>query len=961
MLVLIRNAAAVSVIPSRQPDDTSEAGYGELLLAVGTETANSVPLTWSGGPTSAEYRVYRGTGGVLFLLTTVTGPAHTDTTVLANTPYEYLVAELNAEGKEVSYSQLAGALTPQAQAPDPDPIPGDTTPPTDPTLSVLPDNGDGTVGFLGQGGAQVQVLIGESTDAGGMSRYVVQRDGQFLLELLPADFFAGFASRILGAGDGLLPGGTYTLTVTAFDLANNASEVAGQVFTLVAPEQAFTATTLGTLAANAAVLPNTVANATLSVAGSGIGGAACSGGFAYRSAPADTDFTISARLASLTGGSTHAGIAIRESVAPGAVMAAITVAATGATLRVRRTAGVAETGISIAATPPVWVRLERTGDVVQAYTSADGSAWTLRASVAMAFVGTPLVGYVAASREGSTARSALFESWSANLLPADTTGPTTPTLTTTVLGTNSVRLDWTASTDLRSGVREYNLTRNTVPIATVPFGTNTYTDTGLTAGTTYTYGVTAVDGVGNPSGEDTEPATTTALASNLGDWPVPPPEVLINQGFTGTIDIPITGFVPPPGYEDDAAYTQSAVNEAGAAVTEQNPTGVDAAIVGGNTIRLTCTNAQLGGTNPSAGFHVTPSISLITGGGEGTLGADASWATRAAGRIYVNNFSQYGTSAELSAAGAGATRPPASHGEALLYTGGDGPAPLSGGKCLELRTYDLALQNGGNFQITLPTRLNGFYAQIHVAMNRAARDWVRNGGDGNHGAKFVVFNQEPQAGVGQIALYNPKYLGFPGVFVDSFNGVERRIAAAGGKAQDWFYCTAIDNGGAESTNLEQITRYGPSRYIESVLNPRPWNGTNAAANYVDGRSFTHPHPNAIASGVPEFPIDDWLVIQVYINVDPVGGNDVIKMWTAHRGDAPKLVFQLGPALSGAGVYTRNSVGGSANGYNQIIFMNYPTNALAEPGYRPQLKVRYAEVIVDDAWIGFPGHEASPEP
>jgi regulation of enolase protein 1 (concanavalin A-like superfamily) len=84
--------------------------------------------------------------------------------------------------------------------------------------------------------------------------------------------------------------------------------------------------------------------------------------------------------------------------------------------------------------------------------------------------------------------------------PADTQAPTVPTgLKTTAVTTSNIALSWTASTDLPAsggtGVAGYFVYRNgtSTPIATVKASTS-FTDTGLTSGTTYTYQVAAFDG-----------------------------------------------------------------------------------------------------------------------------------------------------------------------------------------------------------------------------------------------------------------------------------------------------------------------------------------------------------------------------------------------------------------------------------------------------------------------------------
>ncbi len=88
---------------------------------------------------------------------------------------------------------------------------------------------------------------------------------------------------------------------------------------------------------------------------------------------------------------------------------------------------------------------------------------------------------------------------------SDTTAPTVPTgLAGTATSATAIRLTWTASTDPSSGaapasgVAGYRIYRGGAQIGTAT--STTYTDTGLTTGTTYSYQVVAVDAAGNASG-----------------------------------------------------------------------------------------------------------------------------------------------------------------------------------------------------------------------------------------------------------------------------------------------------------------------------------------------------------------------------------------------------------------------------------------------------------------------------
>jgi len=90
--------------------------------------------------------------------------------------------------------------------------------------------------------------------------------------------------------------------------------------------------------------------------------------------------------------------------------------------------------------------------------------------------------------------------------PAKVTG-----LVATTLSDTEIKLDWDANTE--EDLDHYNVYRDGVKIAETT--TNTYTDTGLQPGTTYTYEVSAVD-TQNAEGPKSDPAsaTTTGTATN---------------------------------------------------------------------------------------------------------------------------------------------------------------------------------------------------------------------------------------------------------------------------------------------------------------------------------------------------------------------------------------------------------------------------------------------------------------
>ncbi|GAA1715774.1 hypothetical protein GCM10009745_75240 [Kribbella yunnanensis] len=108
----------------------------------------------------------------------------------------------------------------------------------------------------------------------------------------------------------------------------------------------------------------------------------------------------------------------------------------------------------------------------------------------------------------------------------DTTAPSTPSsLRATATTSNSASLTWNASTD-NVGVTGYDVLRNGTVVGTST-GT-TYTDTGLTAATTYSYTVRATDAAGNQSGLSNAVDATTQPGGGGGS------ETLLSRGKPAT-------------------------------------------------------------------------------------------------------------------------------------------------------------------------------------------------------------------------------------------------------------------------------------------------------------------------------------------------------------------------------------------------------------------------------------------
>jgi hypothetical protein len=97
----------------------------------------------------------------------------------------------------------------------------------------------------------------------------------------------------------------------------------------------------------------------------------------------------------------------------------------------------------------------------------------------------------------------------------DASAPATPSgLTATVSRTGGIALAWKAATDSGSGVKSYYIYRDSELLGTT--STLSYSDLSGVAGTVYTYGVTAVDQVGNESGMSNTVAITYGAKTSGG-------------------------------------------------------------------------------------------------------------------------------------------------------------------------------------------------------------------------------------------------------------------------------------------------------------------------------------------------------------------------------------------------------------------------------------------------------------
>ncbi|WP_066584134.1 glycoside hydrolase family 48 protein [Cellulomonas timonensis] len=203
----------------------------------------------------------------------------------------------------------------------------------------------------------------------------------------------------------------------------------------------------------------------------------------------------------------------------------------------------------------------------------------------------------------------------------DTTAPTVPTgLTSPSKTSTSVSLSWTASSDA-VGVAGYDVYRGATLVGTAT-GT-TYTDTGLTASTAYSYTVRAKDAAGNISA----PSTALSVTTNAG--PTPTPTVTTaptssckvtytanswNTGFTASVKVTNTGTTALSGWTLGFAFPSGQkVTQGWSANWSQSGTQVTAANAAWNGSLAAGASVDIGFNGSHTGVNTAPSAFTVNG------------------------------------------------------------------------------------------------------------------------------------------------------------------------------------------------------------------------------------------------------------------------------------------------------------------------------------------------------------
>ncbi|MBX7206710.1 MAG: cadherin domain-containing protein [Verrucomicrobiaceae bacterium] len=148
-------------------------------------------------------------------------------------------------------------------------------------------------------------------------------------------------------------------------------------------------------------------------AGAGVGVNGTADAFQFASQPLTADGEFRARLTALGGpANANAGVMLRDGTATGAKVAWMSVKAGNFTFSSRATTGGSATAASVAAAnamPNNWLRLTRSGGVITAYRSADGTTWTNSGSLTLSGVTTMLAGLATSSGDTSNLATSTFD------------------------------------------------------------------------------------------------------------------------------------------------------------------------------------------------------------------------------------------------------------------------------------------------------------------------------------------------------------------------------------------------------------------------------------------------------------------------------------------------------------------------------------------------------------------------
>jgi regulation of enolase protein 1 (concanavalin A-like superfamily) len=358
-------------------------------LAASAASSSQIDLSWTDVAGESGYRIERSLDGITFTVigTTVTNvTTFSDTTVAPSTQYTYRIIALGTE--------TTGNSAPSATATE--------TTPAAPTVPAAPTN----LAATPAGPSEIDLTW--TDNASNETGFVIERSpdgvGNWSQIATPGQDATSYSDTSLLTADT-----TYFYRVRAVNAVGPSgdSNIASAA-TLPAPPGPALPALWASGDIGAVGTPGSTAHSngtwTVSGAGADIYNAADAFHFAYR--PITGDATIVVRVASLqnTDLLAKAGIMFRDNLAAGSKHAGLFVTPGGGLRFIRRTSvngGSASTSVS-GPKAPYWLKLVRSGNVITAYSSSNGTTWSTVGSATVSMQATIYVGLAVTSKKAWT-------------------------------------------------------------------------------------------------------------------------------------------------------------------------------------------------------------------------------------------------------------------------------------------------------------------------------------------------------------------------------------------------------------------------------------------------------------------------------------------------------------------------------------------------------------------------------